>query len=405
MSHKTQEASPIHPQHQSAQGTAGHYGFVPFSGLEVEKQDIVKSKGFKEGKGKEGDKDEVLNFDGFLEEKIAIIRTFIEKKMAHLSQPAMISYSGPLEGNPRVKKGNRDHIFNLDIIGNPKSIADAIIIETSYLIAKDHYPDLELEIQINSIGDKDSLARFTREFVTYYKKNINELPATCKTLFKKDPFELLNCGHEKCMILHNDSPKAIAYLTEPSRIHFREVLEYLESLSLPYTINHALVGSRNYCSGIIFRIVGTPKKNKDANPETVALGERYNTVSRKAWGKKEIPAIGAAILINSGGKTVGKKKKEVDAKFYFIQLGYDAKLKSLSLIEMLRQAKIPVVQALSRDKITSQLAAAEKLNVPYILLVGQKEAIENSVTVRHMNNRSQETVPVPELIEYLKKLP
>ncbi|MES3005409.1 MAG: His/Gly/Thr/Pro-type tRNA ligase C-terminal domain-containing protein [Patescibacteria group bacterium] len=397
--------SVIHPQHQTAQATAGHYGFVPFNNLVVEKTDIAKARAFKENKGREAEKSDTLSFEGFLEEKIAIMRNHIEKKMIDLPQPAMISYSGPLEGNPHTKKGNRDHLFNIDIIGNPKSIADAITIETAYVITKEHYPDLDLEIQINSIGDKDSLARFTREFIIYYKKNLNELSAPCRILFKKDPFELLNCGHEKCVLIHNESPKAIAYLTEPSRVHFREVLEYLESLSLPYTINHALVGSRNYCSGIIFRITGIPKKNKDTIPTVLALGERYNTVSRKAWGKKEIPAIGAALLINSTGKATPKRKKEQDARFYFIQLGYDAKLKSLSLIEMLRQAKIPVIQSLSRDKITSQLAAAEKLNVPYILLVGQKEAIENSVTVRHMNNRSQETIPVPELIEYLRQLP
>jgi histidyl-tRNA synthetase len=405
MSQQRAETSAIHPQHNTAQSTAGHYGFLPFSGLIVEKIDIAKARAFKENKNREAQKSEALSYEGFLEEKIAIMRAYLEKKMTDLTQPHMISYSGPLEGNPHTKKGNKDHIYNLDIIGNPKSIADAIIIETTYIITKEHYPDLDLEIQINSIGDKDSLARFTREFIAYYKKNLHELPAPCKAIFKKEPFDLLNCDHEKCQILSNESPKAIAYLTEPSRVHFREVLEYLESLSLPYTINHALVGSRNYCSGIIFRILGTPKKSKDSKPVVLALGERYNTVSRKAWGKKEVPAIGAAVLLNGGGKAAPKKKKEADAKFYFIQLGYDAKLKSLSLIEMLRQAKIPVVQALSRDKITSQLAAAEKLNVPYILLVGQKEAIENSVTVRHTNNRSQETVPVPELIEYLRKLP
>ena len=93
-----------------------------------------------------------------------------------------------------------------------------------------------------------------------------------------------------------------------------------------------------------------------------------------------------------------------EAKFYFIQLGYDAKLKSLSIIEMLRVANIPVHQSLSRDKITSQLAAAEKLNVPYIILLGQKEAIENSVTIRHVQTRVQETVKIHELVDYIKKL-
>ncbi|MEN9649647.1 MAG: hypothetical protein RL094_614 [Candidatus Parcubacteria bacterium] len=398
--------SAIHQTHLKADSTANHYGFVPFAGLEVEKQDIAKSKTFKDPKIKEmsGSKQDLLNFDGFLEEKIAIVRTYLDKKMADLSQPPMISYSGPLPGNPHVKKNSREHIFNLDIIGNHKSIADAIIIETSFVILKEHYEDMELSIEINCIGDKDSLARFTREFIAYYKKHLNEMPAPCRAIFKKNPFDVLGCTHDECLALQDEAPKAMSYLTEPSRIHFKELLEYIESLSLPYIINHALVGSQNYCSGVIFRIVGISKKEKTCKPIVLGLGERYNTVARKAWGKKEIPAIGAALAVkDDSGAKIAKKKVEAP-RFYFIQLGYDAKLKSLAIIEMLRQAKIPVVQALSRDKITTQLAAAEKLNVPYILILGQKEAIEESVTVRTMSNRSQETVPISELVAYLKKL-
>ena len=410
MSQREETNSTIYSHHQLAEATAKHYGFQAFAGLEVEKQDVLKAKSFKENKGRDPEKGDALSFEGFLEEKIAVMRTFLDKKMADMIQPAMICYSGPLRGNPHIRKGSHEHLFNLDIIGNAKSIADAIIIETSHVITKEHYPDLDLNIEINSIGDKDSLARFCREFIAYYKKHLNNMPATCRALFKKNPFEILSgCDHEKCIVLQDDAPKAMTYLTEPSRVHFREVLEYLESLSLPYTINHALVGSRNYCSGVIFRITGTPKKTKDSKtdvPKILALGERYNTVSRKAWGKKEIPAIGAALLVDHAARAAGaKKKKEPAARFYFIQLGYDAKLKSLAIIEMLRQAKMPVVQSLSRDRITSQLAAAEKLNVPYILMVGQKEAMESSVTVRHTNNRSQETVAVEDLIAYLRLLP
>ena len=399
-------AAAIHAHHALALATASHYGFMAFGGMEVEKQDIAKAKAFKENKNRDAEISDALSFEGFLEEKIAVVRTYLDKKMADMIQPPMIAYSGPLEGNPHIKKGSREHVFNLDIIGNPKSIADAIIIETSHLIATEHFPDLDLEIEINSIGDKDSLVRFTREFIAYYKKNMSELSAPCKALFKKDPFELLNCEHEKCQLLGNDAPKAMSYLTEPSRVHFREVLEYLESLSLPYRINHALVGSRNYCSGIVFRITGAPKKGAAGKPKVIALGERYNTISRKAWGKKEVPAIGAALLVDHKGKIPGaSNKKAKPARFYFIQLGHDAKLKSLAIIEMLRQAKMPVVQSLSRDRITSQLAAAEKLNVPYMLIVGQKEAIEDSVTVRTMSNRSQETIAVKDLIDHLKRLP
>lgn len=89
---------------------------------------------------------------------------------------------------------------------------------------------------------------------------------------------------------------------------------------------------------------------------------------------------------------------------YFIQLGFDAKLKSLNVIEILRKAKIPIAQSLSKDSLGVQLAVAEKMGVKYALIFGQKEALKNSVIVRDMTNRSQETIKLNKLLEYLKEL-
>jgi histidyl-tRNA synthetase len=91
-------------------------------------------------------------------------------------------------------------------------------------------------------------------------------------------------------------------------------------------------------------------------------------------------------------------------KIYFIQLGSEAKLKSLNIIEILRKAHVPIAQSLSKDSLGSQLAIAEKLGVPYALIFGVKEALEDSVIVRDMSNRSQETVKLSKLLDYLKEI-
>lgn len=394
--------SNIYKGHVSCVKTAKHYGFVPFE-FAVEKSDTAKAKNLKDKHTKTNTGD-ILNFDNFMEEKVAILRNYIDKNMAEIHQPPTICYSGPLKGNSLADK-TKEHVFNIDSIGNNKSIADAVVIETAYVILKENHDMDQFIVEINSVGDKDSFARFTREFVQYYKKHLPELPADLRQIFKKDPFLFVGSEHEALIPYRDEAPKPIDFLSEDSRAHFREVLEYLESLGLPYFINEALVGTRNCSTGTVFQIIGIEERAKGEKRTTLAIGERYNSVARKAFGKKEIPAIGAHILVDD--KEAKKSDTiiiEEDIKFYFIHLGYEAKLRSLSILELLRTSKIPVHQALAKDKITVQLQAAEKLGVPYILLVGQKEAIENSVTVRHVETRIQETVPVATLIEYLKKL-
>jgi histidyl-tRNA synthetase len=407
------DKNPIFKGHEHASHTAKHYGFHPFSGLQVEKQDLVKAKNFKDSKKTAfNDKDSLLSFDKLLEEKIAIMRMYVEKQMADIHQPPMISFSGPISGNPHASDKTKLKTFNLDIVANPKSIADALVIETAFVILKEQIDaDSELMIEINSIGDKESFQKFTKDLIVFSKKRAPDMPSSIRQAFKKDPFTLYSCKDEECLAIQEEAPKPMSYLSEESRDHFREVLEYIESLSIPYTINHSLIGSRHYSSGTIFQIVKVPKAGKGPKDgkikrEVLAIGERYNNVSKKAWNKKEVPAVGVTMLIDEKAiKNLPPKQIILEeAKFYFIQLGYDAKLKSLSIIEMLRVANIPVHQSLSRDKITSQLAAAEKLNVPYIILLGQKEAIENSVTIRHVQTRVQETVKLHELVDYIKKL-
>lgn len=394
--------SNIYKGHISCVKTARHYGFHPFE-FEVEKQDVAKSKILKDKSIKQ-DGNSVLTFENFLEEKVAIVRNYVEKKMIDLHQPPMICFSGPLKGSAIGDK-TKEKIFNVDSIANPKSIADAVVIETAYIILKDQGIASELMIEINSVGDKDSFSKFTKEFTQYYKKRLPELPAELRQLFKKDPLCLASTTHDSLDVFIEEAPKPIDYLSEESRTHFREVLEYLESLRLPYMINHSLIGSRNCSTGTVFKIIGIEETAKGDKQTTLAIGERYNSVSKRALGKKEIAAVGAHILVDEKDiKKIDSFIMEEDIKFYFIHLGYDAKLKSLGILELLRTAKIPVHQALSKDKITAQLQAAEKLEVPYILLVGQKEAIENSVTVRHVETRIQETVHIDNLIEYLKKL-
>ena len=71
---------------------------------------------------------------------------------------------------------------------------------------------------------------------------------------------------------------------------------------------------------------------------------------------------------------------------------------------MLRQARFHLHQSLSKDKMSSQIAIAENLKVPYIIIMGQKESLENNVIVRNMFNRSQTVVSIAKLTEHLKHL-
>jgi hypothetical protein len=131
-------------------------------------------------------------------------------------------------------------------------------------------------------------------------------------------------------------------------------------------------------------------------------------LGKQLGSKKDIPAVGSSIGVDRVVEAPWFNKLTPriikKPKIYFIQLGFDAKLKSLNVIEILRKGKVPIAQSISKDNLGSQLATAEKLGMRYVIIFGQKEALENSVIFRDMNNRSQNTVKISKLLEYIKEL-
>ena len=78
-------------------------------------------------------------------------------------------------------------------------------------------------------------------------------------------------------------------------------------------------------------------------------------------------------------------------------------IRAVKLLEELRRANIQVGESLGRDSLRVQLARADKLGVVYTLILGQKEALDNTIIVREVQSGIQETIPQEKLIEFLKQ--
>jgi histidyl-tRNA synthetase len=210
----------------------------------------------------------------------------------------------------------------------------------------------------------------------------------------------LACAHEKCQEIKRNVPHPMNYLSEPFTFILKKSWSILEMAQLPYTINHCIWFNIMILLPYRFRIYAEEEGKKE--PTLVASGARWTNLAKKMGFKKDIPGVTA--VISSEKSPEPKVKRIPKPQFYFIQMGQEAKLRSLTLIETLRQAHIPVYHSLVKDKLTAQLMSAEHLKVPFILIMGQKESMENTVLVREMHNRSQETIRVDVIADYLKRL-
>lgn len=418
---------------EKAQEVAVYYGFKPIQTPVLEYVDIFE-RGVGEGtdiidkemytlKTKGGDHLALRP-----EFTAGLMRAYIEDGMQTLPQPVLLYKYGPVfrHDNPQKGRYREFRQFDLDALGSEKSIMDALVIKAGMSILEDAGAK-NLSIDINSIGDKECRGTYVKELTAYYRKHISSLSAIDRERLKTNPLRILDSKDPKTMEINEEAPDSVSYLCTSCKKHFKEVLEYLEEMDIPYNINKNLVRGLSYYSRTVFEVMTEVKpeeeeekkagaeKSEPAEEEeekknmiAIAGGGRYDYLARTLGGKKDVPAVGFSIgvdrIVESSWYKHLSPRIIKKPKICFIQLGTEAKLKSLNIIDILRKAHIPISQSLSRDSLGSQLAIAEKLGIPYVIIFGVKEALENSVIVRNMESRSQETVKIEKLLEYLKEL-
>lgn len=399
---------------EKAAEVAVYYGFKPIETPILEKEEL-----FARGVGSDTDivEKEMYTLKTKGGDRLAlrpeftasIMRAYIENGMQSLPQPVMLYYYGPAfrHENPQRGRYRQFWQFGMEMLGTKKSIADATIIMLAYTILKESGFNDPL-IKINSIGDTECRGNYRKELVNYYKRNARNICNDCRERLKTNPLRLLDCKNPACEAIKAGAPEAIGFLCSSCKAHFKEVLEYLDAFKIPYEIDNNLVRGLDYYSRTVFEIKVSASTEEGAEPLSIAGGGRYDYLSKFLGSKKDVPAIGMSfgvdriVFSDNYAKLPSRIAKK--PKVYFIQLSFDAKLHSFEIIEVLRKNKIPVVHSLSKDSLGSQLAMAEKMEVPYTLILGQKEALEGTVIVRNMDTRSQDTVKVEKLAEYLKKV-
>lgn len=401
-----------------------YYGFKPIETPVLEHLDL-----FERGTGESSDivRKEMYAFSTKGGDKVAmrpeytpgVMRAYLEHGMQSQPQPIMVYYYGQAFRHENPQRGRLRELrqFGLEILGTSKSIADATIINL-FMIILTEAGMKNLKVEINSIGDQECRGTYRRELINYYKKHVKEICADCRERLKTNPLRVLDCKNPKCQPIKAAAPESVSFLCANCRVHFKEVLEYLDNMGITYTINNNLVRGLDYYSRTVFEISSevnvvpatdtTTPSEEVGQPLALAGGGRYDYLARTLGSRKDVPAVGASIGIDrvvdhpDYAKLTPRIVKK--PKVFFIQLSFDAKLKSFEIIEILRKNRVSLAHSLSKDSLGAQLALAEKMQVPYAMILGQKEAIDSTVIIRNMDNRSQDTVKISNLAAYLKNI-
>lgn len=289
--------------------------------------------------------------------------------------------------------------FELHVFGTQSMIAEALLVVVAHAIAQEAGLS-ECTTSINNIGTTESNGRYTRDVGHYLRKHIETISPNLRVRAAEDPLGTFVTLIERSHPIISRAPQSMEYLNEEERRQLWDFLEYLEVYGLPYELNSHILGSRDCWSHTLFEI-------SSVDPETgariqVALGGRYDpVVSRMA--RASSPSTMISITCETQGSQAVRRATPGVPAIYFAQLSDTAKRQSLTVLEMLRKAEIPVHHQIWHERMNEQMLMAAELAVPYILILGHKEVVDGTIIVREVATNSQDAIPLPELTSYLKR--
>jgi histidyl-tRNA synthetase len=348
-----------------------------------------------------------------------IVRAYIENGMHALPRPVKLWHFGPYFRHEKPQAGRTRQFwqFGLEAIGEENPVIDAEIVQIFFGILKE-LKIKNVTIDVNSIGASCCRPYYKKLLASYFRSRSNSLCVRCKKRLKENPLRILDCKEERCHRIIFQAPQTVDHLCQNCRLHFKEFLEFMDELELPYNLNPYLVRGLDYYTRTVFEFFASlddkssSNEKSEENSETktkLALGGggRYDGLV-KLLGGKDTPAIGVAGGVERIMSIMRKEEVSISDKakpqVFLVQLGKLSKRKSLKLMEEFRKANIPILESMGRDSLRAQLNIADRVGVTYSLILGQKESLDGTIIIRYMDSGKQKSVKLEDVVKEIKKL-
>jgi histidyl-tRNA synthetase len=386
------------------------YSFTPIKTPILETFDLYKKSTRKNSDKEfyfvEGEKSDRLVLRPEITQGIA--RAYLENNLSETLSLVRLFSIGPIFRHEKLQTGRyrESTQFNLEIIGEKKPMAEAILIT----MAQNFLEDLQIkvQVQINSIGSADCRREYSNKLLAFYKERgrRSKLCHYCKKNLGKNCLSLLDCKEESCVKLREEAPQIADYLSDESREHFAKTLEFLDELNINYNFNPYLVRGLNYYNDTVFEFWPISDDGAVVGKMALGGGGRYDSLIENLGGQST-PAVGLAMGIERALARLKDKhllaNKLEDDIVFIAQLGEQAKLKALQLFEDLRRAGFNVRQSFSCDSLKIQLEEAVNMRAKTSLILGKKEIMDGTILMRDMDSGAQETVVYKKIKERLAR--
>jgi histidyl-tRNA synthetase len=222
-----------------------------------------------------------------------------------------------------------------------------------------------------------------------------------QTRFDLNPLRVLDCKTPKCEDATEGAPRFIDNLCEPCTAHFARVRSGLDTLDVPYTIDHRLVRGFDYYTRTTFEFASGAI---DAAQNALGGGGRYNGLVEMLGGTPT-PGIGFGLgvermLIACDAEGVFPTEAPPLHAYVIDVAGGEA---AVLLTSELRRAGLRVDRGFDDRSMKSQMKSADRSGALVALVIGQRELADGTVSFRPLRTEAeQRIVPRSDVVAELR---
>lgn len=320
-----------------------------------------------------------------------VVRAFIERGLKTYEASRKLYYIGPMFRHERPQAGRlrQFHQFGVEYVGNSEPSADVEVITLLWrYFSALQLPGLSLEL--NSLGVLADRQAYKKELVSFLKTKADALCQNCQRRLEANPLRALDCKVAGCREATKDAPFLTDFLSASSKEHFERVLQGLQALAVPYSINPRLVRGLDYYSMTTFEVSCSGLGAQNA----IGAGGRYDGLF-ETLGGVPTPAVGFAIGLERVILALPESTLQTPDPWVFVaSFGEKGRQAGGSLLDSLRSNYVKADTDYTASTLKTLLRSADRLNAPYVVIVGDDEVANNQVILRNMTTKEQEIHPL-----------
>ena len=329
------------------------------------------------------------------ENTASVARAFISEGLAQHA-PLKYFYSGPMFRYERPQKGRlrQFHQTGVELIGVADALGDVEIIAVGVEFLRRLGVWDRCYLDINSLGDTESRKTYRDVLVSYLSGHKDKLSKESLERLERNPMRILDSKDEGDKAIVANAPVYSDHLNQASKDFFARVLDGLDAIGIPHSVNPRLVRGLDYYCHTCFEII-----SDDLGAQgTVMGGGRYDGLIG-IMGGPETPGVGWASGVERCMMLL-KDEPKARRPIALVPIGEVAERKALILANEIRRAGLPADLGYSGN-MGKRMKRANKLNARVAVILGENELAKNVAALRDLDSGEQREVPLDTLIESL----